>query len=194
MLNLKEVQKNLKKKSKFCLKFFIFNQFVLLFKLFIFVIFIADLTLLKHQIEGIKIIVEWYHKGHGGILADEMGLGKTCQAIISIILLMSETKKFPCLIICPLSVLDHWLNEISRFSCDKLNPICYYHRKDKRPGVLKTLKETDWNLMVTTYEMFLNDHKLLKYTWEFVVFDESQRVKNIHSLLSNAVRQVKFLH
>lgn len=121
-----------------------------------------------------------------------MGLGKTCQAIVAVILLMEQTKKFPCLIICPLSVLNHWLNEISRFSCGKLKPICYYDSKINRSKIQADLKKNDWNLLLTTYEVFLNDYKILNYEWEFVLFDESQRIKSFNSLLSNALREVKF--
>lgn len=150
------------------------------------------MTLREHQIGGIKTIVKWYHQGHGGILADEMGLGKTCQSIISIILLMAQTKKSPCLIICPLSVLDHWKSEINRFSCGVLKPICYYNSKVNRSAVRESLKNLDWNVLLTSYEIFLADFKLLRYTWEFVIFDESQRLKNIESLLTLALRKVFF--
>jgi SNF2 family DNA or RNA helicase len=46
-----------------------------------------------------------------------MGLGKTCEAVVSLAILSSS---FPngslALIICPLSVIDHWENELKRYA------------------------------------------------------------------------------
>lgn len=74
------------------------------------------LTLREHQIEGIRQILDWHRKGHGGIVADEMGLGKTCQTICALILLKKNINKPKFVVICPLSVLDHWESECSRFA------------------------------------------------------------------------------
>lgn len=61
------------------------------------------------------MILNWYKRGHGGILADEMGLGKTCQAIIASAILSEDIgSKMRVLVICPLSVIDHWEYEVKR--------------------------------------------------------------------------------
>jgi SNF2 family DNA or RNA helicase len=104
----------------------------------------SGLPLRNHQVEGVRTILGWHQRGHGGIVADEMGLGKTCQAIVALaILASSSTSSFVSgdqntsssstarsprgrsikgssrpriLVICPLSVIDHWENEIKRFA------------------------------------------------------------------------------
>lgn len=40
---------------------------------------LANFVLRKHQLEGIKWLIERFHRKHGCILGDEMGLGKTLQ-------------------------------------------------------------------------------------------------------------------
>ena len=84
------------------------------------------LTLHKHQIDGIQTILRWYDNGHGGILADEMGLGKTCQTICALVLLKKRLQDPKFVVICPLSVIEHWKNEVSRFD---LNFILLTYKK-----------------------------------------------------------------
>lgn len=69
----------------------------------------------EHQLVGLKTILRWYNDKHGGIVADEMGLGKTCQAIGTIVCLLNLNSSGRHLVICPLSVMEHWQNELSRF-------------------------------------------------------------------------------
>src|SRR5699024_2384818 len=49
----------------------------------------------------------------GGILADDMGLGKTVQTIAY---LLSESSKYPHLIVVPSSVIYNWRNEFAKFA------------------------------------------------------------------------------
>uniref|UniRef100_A0A915CPA8 Uncharacterized protein n=1 Tax=Ditylenchus dipsaci TaxID=166011 RepID=A0A915CPA8_9BILA len=145
------------------------------------------LHLREHQIEGVETILTWYEQNHGGILADEMGLGKTCQSIIALAMLASAGKS-PALVICPLSVIDHWENEIARFSCGQLTTIRYYGSQEKREKLRrKELKKDQWNVLLTTFEVFLNDCHLLKFYWEFLVFDEAHRIKNAKSLMHQSI-------
>ncbi|VDO75727.1 unnamed protein product [Onchocerca flexuosa] len=72
------------------------------------------LNLHEHQIHGVKRILQWHNEKHGGIIADEMGLGKTCQVVGSIVCLLNDNKAGRHMIVCPLSVLQHWQNELLR--------------------------------------------------------------------------------
>lgn len=42
---------------------------------------LTNFVLRDHQIEGIRWLIERYHRKHGCILGDEMGLGKTLQVM-----------------------------------------------------------------------------------------------------------------
>ncbi|WP_157856625.1 SNF2-related protein, partial [Streptomyces wedmorensis] len=62
--------------------------------------------------------VRWMTKvaalGLGGILADEMGLGKTVQTIAAHLLRQATPATAgPTLVVAPLSVLNHWKDEIT---------------------------------------------------------------------------------
>ena len=56
----------------------------------------------------------------GGVLADDMGLGKTFMSLIAMTeynRLLQERGKIqkPCLVVAPLSLLENWQNEVSKF-------------------------------------------------------------------------------
>uniref|UniRef100_A0A914H0U2 Uncharacterized protein n=1 Tax=Globodera rostochiensis TaxID=31243 RepID=A0A914H0U2_GLORO len=141
------------------------------------------IRLRTHQREGITKLLQWHDEGHGGILADEMGLGKTCQAILTAAILADRFgKEMRMLVICPLSVIDHWEKEVSRFGCGRLTVSRYY-------GDDRMFSKTGkWNVLLTTYEVFLNDRRKLNIKkWCIVVFDEAQRVKNKNSLAHKAL-------
>lgn len=70
-------------------------------------------SLRDHQVEGLGVIWEWNEEGRGGIVADEMGLGKTCTTVVHLWRLR-RSGKGPFMVVCPLSVVNHWKNEIER--------------------------------------------------------------------------------
>ncbi|KAF9818800.1 hypothetical protein IEO21_02580 [Rhodonia placenta] len=85
------------------------------------------------------------HKnGISGILADEMGLGKTLQTIAFHAFLRGRTVA-PFLVVCPLSVLNNWVEEFRKFAPDI--PVVMYHgTPDERAEIRRTemvLSETD---------------------------------------------------
>lgn len=75
-----------------------------------------------YQKKGCDWLNGLYREGCGGILADEMGLGKTAQVCAhfgSLGKLSSQLYKVGSaafLIICPATVLQHWLNELHRWA------------------------------------------------------------------------------
>ena len=76
---------------------------------------LSGVTLRHYQLEGLNWLARRYGSGRGCIIGDEMGLGKTLQSI-SLILYLLKGKKYegPVLVVCPLSVLNNWEEELSR--------------------------------------------------------------------------------
>ena len=75
-----------------------------------------------YQKEGCRWLYEKYRDGVGGILADEMGLGKTAQicahfgSLAAMTELVGSRLNAIFLIVCPATVLHHWLKEMHRWS------------------------------------------------------------------------------
>lgn len=61
-------------------------------------------------------ILAQYSQGVGGILGDEMGLGKTLQSITFLAALKAHGLPGPHLVVCPLAVVQNWVNELKRFA------------------------------------------------------------------------------
>jgi SNF2 family DNA or RNA helicase len=77
-------------------------------------------TLFEYQKEGVRWLFSLYESGVGGILGDEMGLGKTAQLCCHFGSLSRKQRKLRkkngiFLVVCPATVLQHWLKEFHRW-------------------------------------------------------------------------------
>ena len=133
-------------------------------------------SLRPYQEEGINWLAFLKKRELGALLADDMGLGKTIQ---SICLLNNKS-----LIIAPTSVLYNWEQEIKRFR-PKLK-INIYH------GLSRSLEKADKTITLTTYSIARLDHeKLSKITWNTIILDEAQNIKNPESKIAGAIFSLK---
>ncbi|MEH2422383.1 MAG: DEAD/DEAH box helicase [Nostoc sp.] len=128
--------------------------------------------------------------GLGACLADDMGLGKTIQFIAFLLHLKEQDAlENPTLLVCPTSVLGNWEREVNKFAPSL--KILQYHG-DKRPkgkAFLEAVKNHD--LIVTSYSLLHRDIKSLEsVSWQIIVLDEAQNVKNPEAKQSKAVRQL----
>ncbi|QKQ76424.1 DEAD/DEAH box helicase [Nostoc sp. TCL240-02] len=129
--------------------------------------------------------------GLGACLADDMGLGKTIQFIAFLLHLKEQDAlENPTLLVCPTSVLGNWEREVNKFAPSL--KILQYHG-DKRPkgkAFLEAVKKYD--LIVTSYSLLHRDIKSLEsVSWQIIVLDEAQNVKNSEAKQSKAVRQLQ---
>ncbi|XP_044857146.1 chromodomain-helicase-DNA-binding protein 1-like isoform X3 [Mauremys mutica] len=140
--------------------------------------------------EGVKWLVQCYDIQHGCILGDEMGLGKTCQTIALLVYLTGKLNKRPFLILCPLSVLSNWKEELERFA-PGLSYVAYAGDKEERAKLQWDLKaDSHFHVLLTTYEICLKDGAFLKFfNWAALVVDEAQRLKNQNSLLHKTLSE-----
>lgn len=131
-------------------------------------------TLRNYQIEGFNWLCFLDEFGWGGILADDMGLGKTVQVITFILHRIEKKAKKPILVVVPTSLIFNWKNEIEKFAPD-INYLLHYGTD--RSTDHKKLKAVQ--LIITSYGLMHNDLELLqKITFDYVILDESQAIKN----------------
>ncbi|HLO87091.1 MAG TPA: DEAD/DEAH box helicase [Nostocaceae cyanobacterium] len=129
--------------------------------------------------------------GLGACLADDMGLGKTIQFIAFLLHLKEQNVlENPCLLVCPTSVLGNWEREVKKFAPSL--KVLEYHG-DKRPkGKVFTETVKKYDLVITSYSLVHRDIKSLQsISWQIVVLDEAQNVKNPDAKQSQAVRQLE---
>ncbi|XP_030181039.1 chromodomain-helicase-DNA-binding protein 1-like isoform X1 [Lynx canadensis] len=152
---------------------------------------LTGIHLRSYQLEGVNWLAQCFHCQNGCILGDEMGLGKTCQTIALFIYLAGRLNdEGPFLILCPLSVLSNWTEEMERFA-PGLSCVTYAGDKEERTHLQQDLKqESRFHVLLTTYEICLKDSSFLKsFPWSVLVVDEAHRLKNQSSLLHKTLSE-----
>ena len=121
--------------------------------------------------------VQW-----GGILADDMGLGKTIQALSFIHHLKQEQGTLKALVVCHTTLMFNWQNEIRKFTPS----LTYYiHHGGSRSR--ENLGSADIDVIITTYGTLRSDIKqFVDVSFDYVVLDESQAIKNPGSKVTKA--------
>lgn len=140
-------------------------------------------------------MVSMQQSGMPFILGDEMGLGKTLQTISLIAHLKEKGYTGPSLVICPLSVLYSWCNEVTKHAPTLKH--FRFHSSDvgerehqKHLMVHEILK---YDVVVTTYEMIKNPQLLglIRNTYfNLCVLDEGHVIKSTSTLVSESVRKI----
>jgi len=118
-------------------------------------------------------------------LADDMGLGKTLQ-LIALICKLAENKKAKILVVAPTTLLFNWKNELEKFAPH----LDYFIHHGNRYDSAEDLKKHQ--VLLTSYGLVINDLDLLKQIeFDAIIADESQAIKNTHSLRYKAITKLK---
>ncbi|MBE9225997.1 DEAD/DEAH box helicase [Phormidium sp. LEGE 05292] len=144
-----------------------------------------------YQARGVGWLAFLERWGLGACLADDMGLGKTIQFIAFLLHLKEENAlEKPTLLVCPTSVLGNWEREVKKFG-PSLKVVV--HHGDKRPkGKAFAKAVQDKDLVITSYQLVFRDVKDLQtVSWQGVVLDEAQNIKNPEAKQSQAVRDLE---
>jgi hypothetical protein len=152
--------------------------------------FVGELR--PYQVRGHAWMYYLVDQGFGACLADDMGLGKTVQAIaVMLDWRLKQGRTGPLLIVCPVSVLGNWRRELHRFAPGLR--VTLHHGK-ARPESLEefhaVLAATD--VMLTSYNLLQRDEELMtSMTFEGVILDEAQNIKNPTTKQSRVARTLK---
>lgn len=148
-------------------------------------------TLRPYQARGVGWLTFLEQWGLGACLADDMGLGKTVQFIAYLLHLKTEGRvSGPTLLICPTSVLGNWEREVHRFGPQLKVRVHHGTGRSQGKSFLKAVKPLD--LVITSYPLVYRDEKTLAaLTWQGVVLDEAQNIKNPDARQSKAVRNLE---
>lgn len=150
-------------------------------------------TMRSYQLEGLEWMLSLYENGINGILADEMGLGKTIQTIALLAHLWEMGSYGPFLIAAPLSTTSNWVEEFRKWT--PTMPVLLYHgdkkeREKMRKTQLKHPGTAQFPIVVTSYEICMNDRKFLThFGWQFIIIDEGHRIKNLDCRLIRELQQ-----
>jgi len=154
-----------------------------------------------YQREGLGWLEFLQRFGFGGCLADDMGLGKTVQ-----VLAMLEKRRHErstqsqngaaanagrsALVVVPKSLVFNWKQEAARFA-PKLRVLDHTGIGRLAPGE----HFGDYDIILTTYGTLRRDALSFKdLTFDYVILDESQAIKNANSESAKVVRLLQGKH
>jgi len=137
--------------------------------------------------------LNWLHYmktlGLGACLADDMGLGKTVQVIALLNYIRSKTPE-KALLIVPASLIGNWMSEIAKFAPSLkyyvIHPSENKHLEKDNNGCLEK-----YDLFITTYGMLLKYDWLKSISWDTLILDEAQAIKNPGTKQTKVVKQLK---
>ncbi len=124
----------------------------------------------------------------GGCLADDMGLGKTLQVLTFLQHLKSIDPHATNLVVVPTSLIFNWEAEVEKF-CPDLS-ILRYHGPDRFK--IEVVDFAAYDIVLTTYGTLASDiTEFTNFTFNYLILDESQAIKNPETKRYKAVRLLK---
>lgn len=159
----------------------------------------SGVELRPYQMEGISWLRFLQSLRLNGALTDAMGLGKTLQSLIGIALSHFDAKKGDepkSLVVCPTSVVGHWMQEINRFfkHGEVFVPFCFLTSTNRNKNLSMELLEK-YNIVVTSYATLRSEcAKLSSIDWWNCVLDEGHLLKNPKTATAISARSIRARH
>ena len=148
-----------------------------------------------YQRQGLGWLLAMQDLGVGACLADDMGLGKTVQ-VLALINRMRSAGGGKTLLVVPASLISNWESEVARFAPSIRVEVLHPSRKPGSGADADADTDTEADtgsgadVWITTYGMLSRYEWLTKKTWEILVLDEAQAVKNPGTAQAKAVRKI----
>lgn len=126
--------------------------------------------------------------GFGACLADDMGLGKTVQVLAYLEKLRKTKKNARVLLVVPASLIGNWQKESEKFA-PEMSVVILHGGGAKKLG--EFVKVDDSFLTITTYGMVTRILELEQITWDCLILDEAQAIKNPTTKQTRQVKKLK---
>ncbi len=142
-------------------------------------------VLLPYQLDGVRALLE----RDALLLADDMGLGKTIQALAALRILIHQRRAERALIVVPAGLLAQWRAAIGEWAPElRVSTV-------RGPAVERGWQwRTPAHVYLVTYDTLRADTTAnpssppRRRTWDAVILDEAQRIKNPESETSQATK------
>ncbi|MBW3645663.1 MAG: DEAD/DEAH box helicase, partial [Actinobacteria bacterium] len=122
----------------------------------------------------------------GGCLALDMGLGKTPTVLAQV---ARSTGNGPALVVAPPAVVGNWAAEAARFTPGL--QVVVHHGSARASADELEAEVEGADLVITTYGTAVRDVEALsERTWDRVVLDEAQAIKNSASETAQQLRRI----
>jgi len=143
-----------------------------------------EAELRPYQEDGFRWMTRLASWEAGACLADDMGLGKTIQTLA---VLLDRSKNGSALVICPVSVVNNWISEATKFTPTlNLKVLGLQNRKQ----ILESLQAGD--VLVTSYGLLQSEEKIFtEIEFDTIVLDEAHVIKNFATKTSKAAMNLK---
>lgn len=129
--------------------------------------------------------VSFLFRSDAVLLADEMGLGKTVQVAVALVLALKSQEISRALIVAPAALVLNWERELSKWA-----PNLVVRRVIGGEEERQTAYQLPIPVLIASYEQIRTDALdcIPEGTFDIVVLDEVQRIKNRNSLTAFACR------
>ena len=149
--------------------------------------------------------LNWLHFLHslrfGACLADDMGLGKTIQILAFLNSLKSNpgesgssksgTYGEASLLVIPASLISNWVNEIRQFAPDIRFHIAHPSASpEKNAEAGDKIPPDAFDLVITTYALVQKYQWLQSHSWNYLILDEAQAIKNPGTKQTRAIKKL----
>jgi SNF2 family DNA or RNA helicase len=128
----------------------------------------------EYQWDGVSFLF----RSESALLADEMGLGKTVQTAIALTLVTRLPAVNRVLIVAPSSLTLNWERELARWA-----PLLVVRRVVGNDDERGALYQLPIEVLIASYDQIRIDalDKIPAETFDLVILDEAQRIKNASS-------------
>lgn len=147
-------------------------------------LYMADIDINPHQVEAFTFALSSLETG-GSILADEVGLGKTIEAGLVIKYLIKKGHN-KILLIMPSNLRKQWQVELE----EKFDITSLIVDSANWEDYLTEIKKKESVIIVSYHFAAKRKEHLGRVPWDFCVFDEAHRLRNVHkngSKMANAL-------